>query len=246
MNGSRIAGIRRKNGFAMALHYFAAVPVPLPTPSTYPVCSFLNTLISCLSRWCRTTHPTKAIPRLKQFKVQEARLARQARNNRAPSTATITPTTHRLELSRPLGQPVHSLEDEQRGIGGKDGQSFGGGHDEGSDVRRGRRSRKQMHPSLSEDMISASFGGVDDKDYGIGRNEGCDSGDSGGDDAPLRFRRSGDAPWGSGDKPLIKVSGNRPGAGSGAVFVLPRSSSPAVGAVVQYLIHGVVVWRVDL
>lgn len=228
----------------MALTLLRHDPVRLSTPPLAPFGSFLNLPISCLSPWYRTTHPTKAIPRLKQFKVQEARLARKARNNRAPpseSTATITPTTHRLDLSRPLCQPVHSLEDEQRGIGGKDGQSFAGGHDEGSDVRRGRRTRKQVHPSLSEDMISASFGGHDDEDYGTGRNEGGGSGDSGGGDAPLRFRRSGDAPWGSGDKPLIKVSGNRPGAGSGAVFMLPRSSSPAVGPVVQYLIRAVVV-----
>lgn len=66
-----------------------------------------------------------------------------------------------------------------------------------------------MHPSLSEDVISGSFGDDDDDDYGICRNDGDVCGDSGGGDAPLRFRRSGDAPWGSGDKPLIKVSVNR-------------------------------------
>lgn len=28
-----------------------------------------------------------------------------------------------------------------------------------------------------------------------------------GEEAPLRFRKSADAPWGAGDKPLVKVSG---------------------------------------
>lgn len=85
-----------------------------------------------------------------------------------------------------------------------------------------------MHLSLSEDMISAAFDDDGDGDYGISRNEGDDNGNSGGTEAPLRFRRCGDAPWGSGDKPLIKVSGNHPGAGAGAVFALSRRKSPAI------------------
>lgn len=101
-----------------------------------------------------------------------------------------------------------------------------------------------MHPSLSEDIISASLCDVEDEDYGIGRNEEGGSGDNSGGDAPLRFRRSGDAPWGSGDKPLIKVSGNLPGAGAGAVFALPRSNLRTAGTDVPYLVRAVVVWQV--
>ena len=98
-----------------------------------------------------------------------------------------------------------------------------------------------MHPSLSEDVISASFGDHDEEDYRISRYEWDGSDDSGGGDAPLRFRRSDDALWGSGDKPLIKVSGNRLRAPAGAVFALPQSNSPAVGTDVSCLIRAVVV-----
>lgn len=67
--------------------------------------------------------------------------------------------------------------------------------------------RKQVHPSLSEDTIAAALGDArsdyeDSDDGGDGDGEGGAYGD-----APFRFRTSEVAPWGEGDRPLIKVSG---------------------------------------
>ena len=115
---------------------------------------------------------------------------------------------------RMLCQPIHSVQDAERGLVGGAASGGGGGETEvpAEDpddwgVRRGRRVRKQVHPSLSEDTMAAALGdngrsGYEDSDGG---SDG--DGDGGGayGDAPFRFRTSEAAPWGEGDRPLIKV-----------------------------------------
>ncbi|CAM9267860.1 unnamed protein product, partial [Ectocarpus fasciculatus] len=175
----------------------------------------------------RTTHPTEIIRPRKQFKVQQARVTPQARTDLTapPSRGAAAP---RSSFSvgrggsaprRMLCQPSHSVRDAKRGGfegggGGGDRSSGVGGGGAGADdesdvVRRGRRARRQVHPSLSEDTMAAANGGIE-SDYGSGAEgsdgDGESSGAGGGyGDAPFRFRTSEVAPWGEGDRPLIKV-----------------------------------------
>ncbi|CAM9968751.1 unnamed protein product, partial [Scytosiphon promiscuus] len=131
---------------------------------------------------------------------------------------------------RMLCQPAHSVRDANRGLtssaggggggegsgrgerGGVDGgRSVEGAEEENEDshfVRRGRRVRRQVHPSLSEDTMAAVNGGVEsDFDDSSGdEGEGAAAGGGGAyGDAPFRFRTSEAAPWGRGDRPLMKV-----------------------------------------
>lgn len=101
----------------------------------------------------------------------------------------------------------------------------GGIEEDNLGARRGRRARKQVHPSLSEDMMAAMFGGGEnDCDEGSGEDEDGFGGGGGtssaGGEAPLRFRKGPDAPWGNGDKPLVKVSGEGSGGGVGGLIVV--------------------------
>lgn len=170
----------------------------------------------------RTTHPTQAIRLRKQFKVQQARITLESRNGKKsskahPASFTATGTTHRV-AHRPLCQPVHSLRDAKRGIGGSKQASSSGGQEDDQDVRRGRRARRQVHPSLSEEMMATANGSVesdDGDDCADEEDDMCGGGSGAGlcGEAPLRFRKSEDAPWGKGDKPLIKVSRGDRGLG---------------------------------
>ncbi|CAB1119965.1 unnamed protein product [Ectocarpus sp. CCAP 1310/34] len=173
----------------------------------------------------RTTHPTGIIRPRKQFKVQQARETPKNRTGSSDPTSRGA-TTPRSSFSagrggsaprRMLCQPSHSVRDAKRGgfeggDGGDRSSGVGGGagaDDESDVVRRGRRARRQVHPSLSEDTMAAANGGIE-SDYGSGAEgsgedrEGAGAG-AGYGDAPFRFRTSEFAPWGEGDRPLIKV-----------------------------------------
>lgn len=120
-----------------------------------------------------------------------------------------TVNSSRPAFRRPLCQPSQSLSEFERGIRVQAGgfTHEGDGNDAG--LRRGRRTRKQVHRSLSEDKISpaACDDAESDSDEGMG-DTGCDGGGGGAfGKVPSRFRKSADAPWGDGETPRIKVSG---------------------------------------
>ncbi|CAM9928758.1 unnamed protein product [Ectocarpus sp. 12 AP-2014] len=173
----------------------------------------------------RTPHPTEIIRPRKQFKVQQARVTPKARTGSSdPSSRGAAAPRSSFSAGRGgnaprrmLCQPSHSVRDAKRGgfeggDGGdrSSGAGGGGGADDESDVvRRGRRARRQVHPSLSEDTMAAANGDIE-SDYGGGAEGSDEDGEGAGTgagygDAPFRFRTSEVAPWGEGDRPLIKV-----------------------------------------
>lgn len=126
------------------------------------------------------------------------------------STTTSAATKSRTALRRPLCQPAHTVDEVERhkncGQQRQQQPDAAGGFD--SDVRRSRRSRKQMHQNLSEAVMEAFGDVVDSGDdaEGGGSGEGREGGEGTVDaEVPLRFRKSSDAPWGAGNQPLIKV-----------------------------------------
>ncbi|CAN0066057.1 unnamed protein product [Ectocarpus sp. 4 AP-2014] len=173
----------------------------------------------------RTTHPTEIIRPRKQFKVQQARVTPKAGTGSSdPSSRGAAAPRSSFSAGRGgsaprrmLCQPSHSVRDAKRGgfessDGGDRSSGVGGGagaDDESDVVRRGRRARRQVHPSLSEDTMAAANGGIE-SDYGSGAEGSDKDGEGAGagaryGDAPFRFRTSEVAPWGAGDRPLIKV-----------------------------------------
>ncbi|CAM9187633.1 unnamed protein product [Ectocarpus sp. 6 AP-2014] len=170
----------------------------------------------------RTTHPTEIIRPRKQFKVQQARVTPKARTGSSdPSSRGAAAPCSSFSAGRGgsasaprrmLCQPSHSVRDAKRGgfeggDGGDRSSGMGGGAgagDESDVVRRGRRARRQVHPSLSEDTMAAANGGIESDYRSDEDGEGAGAGGRYGD-APFRFRTSEVAPWGEGDRPLIKV-----------------------------------------
>ncbi|CBJ26024.1 hypothetical protein Esi_0018_0105 [Ectocarpus siliculosus] len=170
----------------------------------------------------RTTHPTEIIRPRKQFKVQQARVTPKARAGSSnPSSRGAAAPRSSFSAGRGgsasaprrmLCQPSHSVRDAKRGgfeggDGGDRSSGVGGGagaDDESDVVRRGRRARRQVHPSLSEDTMAAANGGIESDYRSDEDGEGAGAGGGYGD-APFRFRTSEVAPWGEGDRPLIKV-----------------------------------------
>lgn len=185
----------------------------------------------------RTTHPTELIRPRKQFKVQQARIAAEARSDANASSSKSSSkgaaprssfSTGRSSTSgggrgsgcgaprRMLCQPTQSLEDDKRGLYGVRGEEGGGweagSQEEGngeSDVRRSRRARRQVHPSLSEDTMAAANGYYNNSSDEDSDEDGEGSGDDACGDTTLNLRMSEAAPWGEGNRPLIKVSAGR-------------------------------------
>ena len=87
------------------------------------------------------------------------------------------------------------------------------GDDEGN-LRRGRRARRQVHPSLAEDkMAKVAFGDVESDNDASSEDENESPSDhrtgygkEQGETSPPRFWKTAE-PWGQGDIPRIKVSG---------------------------------------